>query len=371
MRRYLCMRTDERAGSSVAYWARQRTWDAIKPVKAKLAGFFVFVVGVCGVALAIAPKWYLWFGSGVFITATVGVALHLAMVTMGAVSMFLGADAEGDTATSLRKLARDGWSHVSDVFLPGRGNVDHVAVGPAAVFAVETKWTQHSDGDDDYERSMIEEAAWQAKNGARNVHFHLLAVPYQLRVPVLPVVVLWGGWRDRPDVSLCNDVPVVRGPHLTEWARAQPGREVSANSNQVDTADLFDALNAMAAHGDSKQAHREGPLVVKVGVSESLRSCPGNVRRRTGRNAADAPVLPIVVGRNRVGCRDECIGDPLSAVSSADNFSLPTPPHRSTTMADRQRWCTERTLHHHSGQCGQVIVLKGTCAISARGFRRY
>ncbi|MDO9408999.1 nuclease-related domain-containing protein [Patulibacter sp.] len=50
-----------------------------------------------------------------------------------------GADAERATARALRGLVRAGWFAVHDV--PCRlGNMDHVVIGPAGVFVLETKW---------------------------------------------------------------------------------------------------------------------------------------------------------------------------------------------------------------------------------------
>ncbi len=47
-------------------------------------------------------------------------------------------DGEGVVAAILDALASDGWSIVHDA-RPGRGGVDHIAIGPAGVFAIETK----------------------------------------------------------------------------------------------------------------------------------------------------------------------------------------------------------------------------------------
>lgn len=50
-----------------------------------------------------------------------------------------GAEAEQRTAKALRPLTRSGWFAVHDV--PCRlGNMDHVLIGPAGVFVLETKW---------------------------------------------------------------------------------------------------------------------------------------------------------------------------------------------------------------------------------------
>ncbi|HUB36190.1 MAG TPA: nuclease-related domain-containing protein, partial [Solirubrobacteraceae bacterium] len=50
----------------------------------------------------------------------------------------LGAEGERRTERALRPLVRSGWSIVHDVEAR-YGNYDHIAVGPAGVFLLETK----------------------------------------------------------------------------------------------------------------------------------------------------------------------------------------------------------------------------------------
>lgn len=49
-----------------------------------------------------------------------------------------GAEGEESVGTILDGLERQGWFALHDVSL-GRGNVDHVAIGPGGIFAIETK----------------------------------------------------------------------------------------------------------------------------------------------------------------------------------------------------------------------------------------
>jgi hypothetical protein len=53
----------------------------------------------------------------------------------------LGADGERRVARRLRRLQRRGWVVLHDVDR-GRGNVDHIAIGPGGVFTIETKLTR-------------------------------------------------------------------------------------------------------------------------------------------------------------------------------------------------------------------------------------
>lgn len=54
----------------------------------------------------------------------------------------MGTDAEMWMALELRQLDRKRCS-VIHVPLPGRADVDHVAIGPGCVYAVEMKWTTY------------------------------------------------------------------------------------------------------------------------------------------------------------------------------------------------------------------------------------
>jgi hypothetical protein len=49
-----------------------------------------------------------------------------------------GADGERVVGAVLDELAAEGWHAIHDASL-GRGNIDHVAIGPAGVFTIETK----------------------------------------------------------------------------------------------------------------------------------------------------------------------------------------------------------------------------------------
>lgn len=91
-----------------------------------------------------------------------------------------GADGERATAKALRPLVRNGWELFNDIDT-GQGNIDHVLVGPAGVFMLESKrlaggvrvdagklvvrW--HEDPEDGYENDSI---AARAKGSAFDLH---------------------------------------------------------------------------------------------------------------------------------------------------------------------------------------------------------
>ena len=100
-----------------------------------------------------------------------------------------GADGEEHTAAVLRSLARDGWRVIHDIQFGGF-NVDHVAVGPGGIYAIETKntsahWNLTSARDGQY----LAEAIDQARFGARKIRLLLDEVA---QVAVRPMLICWG-----------------------------------------------------------------------------------------------------------------------------------------------------------------------------------
>ena len=91
----------------------------------------------------------------------------------------------------------------------------------------------------------------------------------RLRVEVTPVVVLWGGWRDRPAVSMVGGTCVVRGESLAEWARTVPSRSLAAEDRSTVDA----ACRAFNAADDARLCESPEAMVVQHGpgiVTESV-----------------------------------------------------------------------------------------------------
>jgi hypothetical protein len=130
-----------------------------------------------------------------------------------------GADGEEWTAGALRRALGPDYAVVNDIQL-GSSNIDHVVVGPAGVFVVETKWTgkkwASAEG-----ASRIETARKQVRGASRHVQRALEAAA----IPVSPrsVVVLWGGdsrdWNEKKVLSsMQGEIPAVAGTSVRLWA---------------------------------------------------------------------------------------------------------------------------------------------------------
>jgi hypothetical protein len=134
----------------------------------------------------------------------------------GTAPTMMGDLAEQWTAQTLRKLGKS-WRLVNH-FMLGQGDMDHVAIGPAGIVVVETKWTAKSwDSPDGVERQR--RAVAQVQRSARQ-----LSLWTELKatgLPVRPVVVLWGGqtyaWPEDERVRRIDGTHVVLGEALVPW----------------------------------------------------------------------------------------------------------------------------------------------------------
>lgn len=139
-----------------------------------------------------------------------------------------GADGEKSTARTLRPLLRRGWELFNDINT-GNGNIDHVLVGPAGIFMLESKrlagqvrveagkltvrW--HEDPDDGYENESI---ARRARGAAFDLHTRIDTTGS--RHWVQAVVVLWADFEQR---SIEHDhVAWVRGDQLANVLARRP-----------------------------------------------------------------------------------------------------------------------------------------------------
>jgi hypothetical protein len=140
-----------------------------------------------------------------------------------------GAEGERATAKALRRIVRDGWTLVHDVDT-GRGNIDHILVGPPGVFVLESKnlngtitvksgtlavrWRE--DPTDGYESPRLAACMRQRAAGLSG-GLRSLGIA---GVWVQPVVVLWGSFEQRSIES--DGVAWVHGPALAEVLAARP-----------------------------------------------------------------------------------------------------------------------------------------------------
>jgi hypothetical protein len=126
--------------SAAAYYRRRRAaeWTLYqRTLPLRLAGVAVASLVAALAVNQVAPALAGW--AGLVAAGLVGGRLHF-RVSQEARNWQRGARGERRTARQLRRLARQGWVVFHDLAVPGsRANADHLIIGPAGVFLVDSK----------------------------------------------------------------------------------------------------------------------------------------------------------------------------------------------------------------------------------------
>src|SRR5215212_4009186 len=234
------MSGDRRAGageSALARWrlarraAIRRDWHELLTLVALLAGALVGVVLAGGLA-------QLLFAALVGATFTLFATYWLLGREVASLPWRCGAAGEQKTALVLRELG-DGWLAEHDL-ASERGNIDHLVIGPAGVFLLETKrLTRRAlvNGD------ALVSGRLRFSGASVRAAASRLALELErragVRAWVQPVVVVWG---ELTAASEERGVVYLRGEELVEWLQAQPQRLRPAEHSRL----------AAAAHALSK-----------------------------------------------------------------------------------------------------------------------
>jgi hypothetical protein len=148
----------------------------------------------------------------------------------------VGAEGERRTARELRRLDSLNWRVAHDL-KRDRGNLDHIVVGSAGVFLLDTKaWlkgpieltpngprvTSRHDPDDEWTFERVPGAARGAARGLSDAIRDLTGqAPW-----VTAVVVIWGDFPGGPCEQ--DRVVYVAGEELVAWLEGLPGKKLSA-----------------------------------------------------------------------------------------------------------------------------------------------
>jgi hypothetical protein len=148
---------------------------------------------------------------------------------------------EQAVAEQLQSLAASGYRIFHDILKDGKGNIDHAVVGPAGVFAIETKYRTKQPGkagerdcDATFDGSKIQfpsgydaKAPEQARQNARWLAT-MLSKATGTPVTVQPIVALPGWW---VTLKANSEVKVLSGKQLAGFIGKEPAR-LSANAIQ-------------------------------------------------------------------------------------------------------------------------------------------
>ena len=176
-----------------------------------------------------------WFACGV----AVGTSLLIVWITadsVGASRQEMGGFAEQWTEHEIRKLRRSGWRVVSNIPFE-RCDVDHVAIGPAGVVVLETKW---SDGSLFTKRGNLSgfglRALDQVEENANKIERVLAQCGYSAGVNGCQVVV-WGSEVPGEPLRVAGRRgSVIAGDRLGVFLEGKPTRLTAADIEAASAA---------------------------------------------------------------------------------------------------------------------------------------
>lgn len=239
---------DERAGWSARLSVRERHRALVCAQWRGLLLMALAAVTVFGIAAAFATgplQRGVILGGGLSTTGFMLVAV--VVLASGTAPLLMGESAEQWTAQELRPLGPHGWKLINHFGL-GRGDHDHVLVGPGGLLLVESKWGGTPWTLDDRD-TLFQSAVSQVLRNARQLTlWHEVARHGHPKVE--PVLVLWGpagrNVPDGPPRRHASGVLVLSGHQLQQWA-LQRGRGV-LDAAQVAT--IYDAMTRQVTRRD-------------------------------------------------------------------------------------------------------------------------
>jgi hypothetical protein len=182
------------------------------------------LIGAAAVPLLVVPyfffipQWARWFVGGAMVATSVALVVFIIVLGSGTAPRIMGAWGEEWTARELKSLGRRGWAVLHRSILTF-DDIDHIAIGPAGVIVVETKWRGEAWTSDDRD-GRIAAAKAQVTRNARRVRGYLKKVVRS--APVYPIVVLWSpeACDLRVEAPRDGEAQVLSGRDLRGWLEA-------------------------------------------------------------------------------------------------------------------------------------------------------
>jgi hypothetical protein len=131
-----------RAGTFARRKARTAQRDYLRRGWRVLLGLYVGLVVTTAWPALIMPNGFLaGLVVGLSLAGSAGALVSVVIIQTGTGPVMAGESAEQWTVEELKDLLEHGHRLVNHVVVDGRGDADHVLVGPAGVFVLETKWS--------------------------------------------------------------------------------------------------------------------------------------------------------------------------------------------------------------------------------------
>jgi hypothetical protein len=208
------------------------------------------IVAALGAALVIlthflAPDALRQYLIGAIVASCVWWVYTLMLEMSGLAAKRSGILAEERTSAELTRLHRDGWRTANHIMLKWR-DVDHAAIGPAGIFAIETKFRSS------WSTVDADSLARQARDDARR-----LALRIDPKKRATPLVVVWGpASREIPESFEHDGVVFCRGSALVDHLKS-----LGESMRPGEIAEAFDRLEQNVQRRDKGEVEQHGPFV--------------------------------------------------------------------------------------------------------------
>ncbi|HVV35248.1 MAG TPA: nuclease-related domain-containing protein, partial [Acidimicrobiales bacterium] len=200
----------------------------------------VFISVLAGTPAVLLHRYQYWFFFGLALGATAGMLGYWVVVYSGSAHAVMGDIGEQWTQQALHPLRKRGWKIIHRVLLRKTEDIDSVAIGPAGVVVVETKWSSDS-WDSRTRRQRLDEAAAAASDNARRLWLVLRSSHPE--VSVRAVVALWPS-DDAFKPRQIAGVDVMPGLTLRDWLLELPAGQLSPERVDAVWSDLSAHLDA-------------------------------------------------------------------------------------------------------------------------------
>jgi hypothetical protein len=241
---------DSRAGTAARRKARLAQRSYVRKNWLRLLTGYILLVAIVAIpAFLFEDRDFLrGLALGAALAGTAGLIVTTIVIETGTGPTMAGEYAEQWTAQELRSLLDHGYRLANHVDVDGRGDADHVLIGPGGLFVLETKWSASP-----WEPTDRFFAAPVAQVQARARSTWLQVKRYGVE-DVTPVLVLWGKaakeLSEGPGVRRNEDTYVIAGDNLRRWLLARPRGVLT--QEQVDVT--YQAVSKIAARGDRTSA---------------------------------------------------------------------------------------------------------------------
>ncbi|HWI03917.1 MAG TPA: nuclease-related domain-containing protein, partial [Acidimicrobiales bacterium] len=188
---------------------------------------------------------------GAWVATFVAIGVHIVVVMSGSAYLIAADQAEQWTRRELEPLRRGQWKVIHRVLFRQAEDIDHIALGPAGLFVIETKWSSN-DWISSRQRARLLESIEQVRENARITRLFLRKDLGD--VTATPVLVLWPSDGQMQEREI-EGVTVLPGDQLTGWLRRRP-------TGALDDETVVRGWTAVAEHlsrRDAADLKRSGP----------------------------------------------------------------------------------------------------------------